>query len=85
MSFWCNWVAVYWEIAAHKAYDMISFYEYFMSLFGFLPRFLEWEFLSDLTITFLMTWLNSSYILLFLPIFLLILGHNNNNNSCISR
>ena len=41
-------MATYWEIAAHLAYDMLSFVFVPDCQFSFFsPRFLEWGFLSD--------------------------------------
>ena len=40
-------MATYWEIAAHSAYDMCSWYKYlvvYLVFIFFSPRFLEWEF-----------------------------------------
>ena len=43
-------MAAYWEIAAHSAYDMLSWYKS-LSVNGLpIARFLEWEFLSDCAI-----------------------------------
>ena len=39
-------------IAAHSAYDMFSWYKYLSVILVFpIPRFMEWEFLSDCAIS----------------------------------
>ena len=41
-------MAAYWGIAAHSAYDIFSWYKYIIVNLVFpIPRFVEWEFLSD--------------------------------------
>ena len=46
-------MAAYWGIAAHSAYYMFSLYKYLSVFLVFFPtsRFMEWEFLSDRTIS----------------------------------
>ena len=43
-------MATNWEIAAHLAYDMFSWYKYLIVKF-FPSRILEWDFLSDCAIS----------------------------------
>ena len=44
-------MAAFWEIAAHSAYNMFSYYKYLIVNLVFFPlRLLEWEFLSDCTV-----------------------------------
>ena len=45
-------MAAFWKIAAHSAYDMFFLLEVPNCQFSvFPPRFLEWEFLSDITVS----------------------------------
>ena len=45
-------MSAYLEIAAHTAYEMLSLYKYLnVNLVFFPSRFLEWEFLSDYTVS----------------------------------
>ena len=45
-------MAAYWGIAAHSAYDMFSWYKNLSVILVFpIPRFVEWEFLSDCDIS----------------------------------
>ena len=40
-----NCMTTYWEIAAHSAYEIVSWYKYLIVIlcFFFSSRFLEWE------------------------------------------
>ena len=42
-------MAIYWEIAAHLAYDMFSTYRYLIINLVFPASVLEWDFVSDCT------------------------------------
>ena len=49
-SGWGNSVAAYWEIAAHSAYDLFSFYKYQNVNLVYPKSFLECDVLSNCAI-----------------------------------